>query len=147
MRTARQPTIKTWFLFVILFVIPLPWMTKVLGRQQPAAADQFVFAAAEFVPLAVALMVGLMCRRLWAVPLVCVAIRSAWQLLAWSEAFDGGLAWRYVVTFPLWPESITANAWYGSLPVGLAFSCANIYALAGILLAMTCRVREPVPKS
>lgn len=145
MKFARRPTLVTWILFVELCALPFPWMSDIIGHRQPATLDKVSFAVLEFIPLAIALLVALQFRSLWKVALVCIVLRIIWQLLAWGGVFGAG-RWPKGVAYPLWPESFTATFWDGSLPVGIWFAWANVYALAAVLLAMTCRNRDAAAK-
>jgi hypothetical protein len=129
----------TWFVFVPLYAVPFPFVVPLLQANAEPRADQLIFAVSQFIPLGVALVVGLLCCKLWKVAVVCFAIRSVWQYLSLFISFVGNdPAWKRAVVLALWPEGLAVK-WLHRTESYMV--CSIIFALVGVLLAMTCYPR------
>jgi hypothetical protein len=157
MRTPRQPTIRTWFVFVFLIVGTLA-LTHTLNSKLYKPLNPAVFAIAAIQPVFLAALVAVICRKDSVAAITCFFLRNLW--------YWGGIAllemlgpvhempdWMPFVVVPLWPEGIVITAalpsrhesllefWYVLLVIGIV--TGGVYGLIADVLAKTCRLRYP----
>jgi hypothetical protein len=154
MRTARQPTIRTWFVFVVLFAIPLALPNGHLANELGPNGDRSysaIFAAGSSVPLISALFIGLCFRRSLWIALTCFILKSIWFVIVLRTVeYVGQNSWGMAFASTIWTdwwciEILSKNGEWRDTPsywLIVSAICSTIYALTAVLFAKTCRLRD-----
>jgi hypothetical protein len=157
MRTARQPTILTWFVFAVLFAIPLalPYAkldSDLLEANGPPSM-KVAFALGSSAPLILAALLGLVLRSYIWIAVLCIQLRTAWFVLVIYLEFNALFSPAVLTGFSasVWPEWWTIlilksrdllddPVWIPLLLISLL--CSILYAMIALLLTATCRLRD-----